>query len=67
MLLIVVVRFGHVEVHFRHGATYNRGGLRRACEVENKMAAGGNVEVVWSNLMSYLSPESSQVLGITYV
>jgi len=27
------------------------------------MAAGGNVEVVWSNLISYLAPESSQVLG----
>jgi len=27
------------------------------------MAAGGNVEVVWSSLMSYLTPESSQALG----
>ncbi|KAJ7334437.1 Anaphase-promoting complex subunit 2 [Desmophyllum pertusum] len=27
------------------------------------MAAGGNVEVVWSNLMNYLTPESPQLLG----
>jgi len=31
------------------------------------MAAGGNVEVVWSSLMSYLTPESSQALGIKIV
>ncbi|KAL9988810.1 hypothetical protein ACROYT_G003298 [Oculina patagonica] len=27
------------------------------------MAAGGNVEVVWGNLMRYLAPESPQVFG----
>ena len=28
------------------------------------MAAGGNVEVVWSNLVKYLSPSAPQELGI---
>ena len=34
--------------------------------MKSKMAAGGNVEVVWSDLLNYLSPTAPKVLGMKH-
>ena len=58
------ISLGHTWNIYRITKSYTRRDLSTSMRNENNMAAGGNVEVVWSNLINYLIPESPQVQGI---